>query len=323
MGPSAAGAETGEDVTVIVPVLNESESVGELAAEIDHAFAAHPELRYSVLFVDDGSTDGTWDEIVKVADTRETVGGARLRRNFGKAAALAVGSDLARGEVVVTMDGDLQDDPAEIPALLERLELGADLVSGWKRRRNDPLSRRILSKVFNRVTSAVCGLRLRDYNCGYKAGRRDVYRQVPLYGELHRYVPAMAHELGYRVEEMEVHHRPRRHGRSRYGLERYGRGLLDLFTMLVITRYGRRPGHFFGGLGLLLGLVGFGVLAYLTGVWIFTDRTIGDRPLLLLGVLFEVVAVQLVSIGILSELLLHRTAPRPESGDIVVEAVGR
>lgn len=311
-----------EDVTVVVPVLNERASLSTLVDEIDAAFGQRPDLVYAVVFVDDGSTDGTWEEIVKLSEAHRQVRGARLRRNFGKAAALAVGSDLARGQVVLTMDGDLQDDPAEIPRFLDAIEGGADLVSGWKRERRDPLAKRLPSKLFNRVTSAVCGLELRDHNCGFKAGHREIYQRVPLYGELHRFIPVMAHDLGYRVEEIEVHHRSRRHGRSKYGLERYARGLLDLFTVLVITRYGRRPGHFFGGLGLLFGVVGFAILAYLSGVWLFTDQPIGDRPLLLLGILLEVVAVQLVSIGILSELMLHRARPRPQAAEVMVASVG-
>jgi dolichol-phosphate mannosyltransferase len=161
-------------------------------------------------------------------------------------------------------------------------------------------------------------VKLRDHNCGFKAGRREIYLRVPLYGELHRYIPAMAHGLGYEVAEMEVHHRPREHGRSKFGLERYLRGLLDLFTVLVITRYGRRPGHFFGGIGVVAGVIGFAILLYLSGVWVFTDHPIGNRPLLTFGVLLEVVAVQLLAVGILAELILHRTAPRPTSQDLVI-----
>jgi dolichol-phosphate mannosyltransferase len=250
------------------------------------------------------------------------VRGIRLRRNFGKASALAVGADAATGPIIVTMDADLQDDPAEIPRFLDALAGGADLVSGWKVDRQDPLSKRLPSKLFNRITSLVSGVHLRDHNCGFKAGRREIYTRVPLYGELHRYIPAMAHGLGYEVAEIEVHHRARKHGRSKFGVERYLRGLLDLFTVLVITRYGRRPGHFFGGIGIVAALVGFLILSYLTGVWLLTDDPIGNRPLLTLGVLLEVVAVQLIAVGILAELILHRTGPRPESQDLVIDQLG-
>jgi len=310
------------DVTIIVPVLNERASIQALADEIDMTFAARPDVVHDVVFVDDGSTDGSWDEIAKLCELHEHVRGVRLRRNFGKAAALAIGSDLAAGPIVLTMDGDLQDDPAEIPRFLDALANGADLVSGWKRVRHDPLGKRLPSKVFNRITSTVSGLDLHDHNCGFKAGRREVFRSVPLYGELHRYIPVMAHDLGYRVTELEVNHRPRAHGRSKYGFERYVRGLLDLPTVLIITRYGRRPGHFFGGIGILFGIIGFAILAYLSGVWFFTERPIGTRPLLMFGVLLEVVAVQMISVGILSELILHRTAARPSRIELVAETVG-
>ena len=307
-----------DDVTVVVPAYNERDSIAQLVDEIVAAFATRPDVAYSIVIVDDGSRDGTWDAIVAAREIHPMVRGIRLRRNFGKASALAVGADVATGPVIVTMDADLQDDPAEIPRFLDALAEGSDLVSGWKRDRQDPLSKTLPSRLFNRITSIVSGVRLRDHNCGFKAGRRDIYTRVPLYGELHRYIPAMAHGLGYEVSEMEVHHRPRAHGHSKFGFERYLRGLLDLFTVLVITRYGRRPGHFFGGIGIVAALTGFVILAYLSGVWLFTDRAIGNRPLLTLGVLLEVVAVQLLAVGILAELILHRTAPRPTSHDLVI-----
>jgi dolichol-phosphate mannosyltransferase len=310
-----------DDVTVVVPAYNERDSIAELVDQIVASFASRPEVAYSIVIVDDGSTDGTWDAIAAVGATHAMVRGIRLRRNFGKASALAVGADAATGPIIVTMDADLQDDPAEIPRFLDALAGGADLVSGWKVDRQDPLSKRLPSKLFNRITSLVSGVHLRDHNCGFKAGRREIYTRVPLYGELHRYIPAMAHGLGYEVAEIEVHHRARKHGRSKFGFERYLRGLLDLFTVLVITRYGRRPGHFFGGIGIVAALVGFLILSYLTGVWLFTDDPIGNRPLLTLGVLLEVVAVQLIAVGILAELILHRTGPRPESQDLVIDQV--
>lgn len=309
-------------MTVIVPVYDERESLRPLVEEIEAAFASRAGLRGAIVVVDDGSTDGTWDEIVAIADDHPCVRGMRLRRNFGKASALAVGADAATSPIVITMDGDGQDDPAEIPRFLDALAAGADLVSGWKQTRHDPLSKRLPSKVFNRITSAASGVHLKDHNCGFKAGRREIYTRVPLYGELHRYIPAMAHGLGYEVAEISVNHRPRTHGRSKFGLERYVRGLLDLFTVVMITRYGRRPGHLFGGLGVSIGLVGLVILLYLTGVWVFTDDPIGNRPLLTLGVLLEVVAVQLVAVGILSELVLHRTTPRQTSSDLVVADLG-
>ena len=226
----------------------------------------------------------------------------RLRRNFGKAAALQAGFEEAQGEIVVTIDGDLQDDPSEIPRLLAKLDEGFDLVSGWKTKRRDPLSRRIPSRIFNAVTGRLSGLRLHDLNCGLKAYRAEVVRGLRIYGELHRFIPVLAHYRGFRVAELPVNHRPREHGRSRYGMERYVRGFLDLLTVTFMGRYRHRPLHLFGGLGLLLGAIGTLLLGYLT-VLKLMGEAIGHRPLLTLGVLLVVVGVQLVSLGLVSELV--------------------
>jgi dolichol-phosphate mannosyltransferase len=211
----------------------------------------------------------------------------------------------------VTIDGDLQDDPAEIPRLLAKLDEGFDLVSGWKARRRDPWSRRLLSRIFNTATSRLSGLRLHDMNCGLKAYRAEVVRGLSLYGELHRFVPVLAHHRGYRIAELPVNHRPREHGRSRYGLERYLRGFFDLMTVSFIGRYRHRPLHLFGGLGLVLGGLGLAVLAYLTIVKLSGDA-IGHRPLLTLGVLLVVVGLQFFSLGLISELVLSQHEERSE-----------
>lgn len=313
--------EVGVDVSVIVPVLNERRSLITVADEIDEAFTRRADLTYEVVFVDDGSTDGSWRMISRLA-ARGRARGVRLRRNFGKATALKVGVSCSIGRTVVTLDGDLQDDPAEIPRFLDELDAGYDLVSGWKEQRRDPLSKRLPSKLFNHITSRVTGVALRDHNCGFKAARREVYEQVPLYGELHRYVPATAHGLGFRIGEIPVHHRQRKHGRSKYGFERYLRGFLDLLTVVMLTRYRRRPAHLFGGLGAMVGLAGLAMLLYLGGVWVLTDQAVGTRPLLALAVLAEVVAVQLLSLGVLSELVLSRSDERPLL-DVVAQQVGR
>jgi dolichol-phosphate mannosyltransferase len=210
---------------------------------------------------------------------------------------------------VVTIDGDLQDDPAEIPRLLAKLEEGFDLVSGWKTKRRDPLSRRIPSRLFNVVTGRLSGLRLHDFNCGLKAYRAEVVHGLRIYGELHRFIPVLAHYRGFRVAELPVNHRPREHGRSRYGMERYVRGFLDLLTVTFMGRYRHRPLHLFGGLGLLLGAVGTVLLVYLT-VLKLTGEAIGQRPLLTLGVLLVVVGVQLLSLGLVSELVASHHAER-------------
>jgi len=233
----------------------------------------------------------------------------RLRRNFGKATALQAGFAEAQGDVVVTIDGDLQDDPAEIPRLLAKLDEGFDLVSGWKTKRRDRLTRRIPSRLFNAVTGRLSGLRLHDFNCGLKAYRAEVVRGLRIYGELHRFIPVLAHYRGFRVAELPVNHRPREHGRSRYGMERYVRGFLDLLTVTFMGRYRHRPLHLFGGLGLLLGAVGTLLLVYLT-VLKLTGEAIGQRPLLTLGVLLVVVGVQLLSLGLVSELVASHHAER-------------
>ena len=257
---------------------------------------------WETVFVDDGSTDGTFAALTRLHAAQERVRVVRLRRNFGKAAALQAGFEQAQGEVIVTIDGDLQDDPAEIPRLLAKLEEGFDLVSGWKTKRRDPLLRRLLSRLFNAVTGRVSGLRLHDLNCGLKAYRAEVVHGQRIYGELHRFIPVLAHYRGYRVAELPVNHRPREHGRSRYGMERYIRGFLDLLTVTFMGRYRHRPLHLFGGLGLALGAAGAGVLVYLTVLKVMGEA-IGHRPLLTLGVLLVVVGVQLVSLGLVSELV--------------------
>jgi glycosyltransferase involved in cell wall biosynthesis len=293
-------------LSVVVPVCNEEQSVAPLLDEVATALA---EYEWEAIFVDDGSTDGTFAALTRLHDGHANVRVVRLRRNFGKAAALAAGFEHARGEVVVTIDGDGQDDPAEIPRLLAKLDEGFDLVSGWKARRRDPLRRRMLSRVFNSVTSRVSGLRLHDMNCGLKAYRAEVVREIDLYGELHRFLPVLAHYEGYRVAELPVNHRPRAHGRSRYGLERYVRGFLDLLTVSFMGRYRHRPLHLFGGLGLVLGLLGTAILVYLTALKI-AGEAIGHRPLLTLGVLLVVVGMQFFSLGLISELLTSQHEQR-------------
>src|SRR4029453_6763884 len=251
------------------------------------------------VYVDDGSTDGSFAALTRLHAAAENVRVVRLRRNFGKAAALASGFAQATGDRVVTLDGDLQDDPAEIPRLLAKLEEGFDLVSGWKTKRRDPLSRRMPSRIFNRVTGRLSGLRLHDLNCGLKAYRAEVVRGLRIYGELHRFIPVLAHYRGFRVAELPVNHRPREHGRSRYGMERYVRGFLDLLTVTFMGRYSHRPLHLFGGVGLVLGAVGTLLLCYLT-VLKLTGEAIGQRPLLILGVLLVVVGLQFFSLGLIS-----------------------
>jgi len=299
-------------ISVVVPVNEEERTVALLFEELQAALDPLAEP-WEAVFVDDGSTDGSFAALTRLHSAHENVRVVRLRRNFGKAAALAAGFANAHGDVVVTIDADLQDDPAEIPRLLAKLDEGFDLVSGWKAHRRDPFTRRALSRIFNWVTGRVSGLRLHDLNCGLKAYRAEVIQGLRLYGELHRFIPVLAHYRGHRIAELAVNHRPREHGRSRYGVERYLRGFLDLLTVSFIGRYRYRPLHLFGGLGLVLGMIGFAVLAYLTALKI-GGHAIGRRPLLILGVLLMVVGLQFFSLGLISELITsqheERAGPR-------------
>jgi glycosyltransferase involved in cell wall biosynthesis len=309
-------------ISVVIPIYNEERSIALLYEELQAALDPLDD-EWEAVYVDDGSTDDSFGALTRLHARAGNVRVVRLRRNFGKAAALAAGFAQAHGDIVVTIDGDLQDDPAEIPRLLAKLQEGFDLVTGWKTHRRDPLSRRVPSKVFNWVAGRMSGLRLHDMNCGLKAYRDEVVRGLVLYGELHRFIPVLAHERGYRVAELPVNHRPREHGRSRYGLERYLRGFLDLLTVSFMGRYRHRPLHLFGGFGLLLGLTGTAILVYLT-IDKILGHAIGKRPLLTLGVLLVVVGMQFFSLGLISEMITSHHEERAlarEQRDVHVEEV--
>jgi glycosyltransferase involved in cell wall biosynthesis len=291
------------EVSVVLPVLDEVQSLGALHRELTEVLESLGRS-YEILFVDDGSRDGSFHVVEKLHRNDDRVRGVQLRRNFGKAAALAAGFRAARGHLIVTMDADLQDDPAEIPKLLARLEDGFDLVSGWKQDRQDPRSKTWPSRLFNWVTGRLTGVRFHDFNSGFKIYRREVVEEIRLYGELHRFIPALAAWRGFQVVEVPVHHRARQYGRSKFGSARLWRGFLDLLTVLFLTRYTRRPLHLFGGLGLIAWTVGFTVNVYLTGIWLSGARPIGHRPLLAFGVLCMLVGVQFFAVGLLSELVL-------------------
>ena len=306
-------------ISVVVPLLNEERSLEALYREIADALEplGHD---YEVVFVDDGSTDASLAVLSRLHDETTNVVVIHLRRNFGKAAALQAGFVEARGDLVVTIDADLQDDPAEIPKLLAKLDEGFDLVSGWKTRRNDPLARRLFSRVFNWVTGVISGVHLHDVNCGLKAYRAEVLHGIRLYGELHRFIPVLASYRGYRIAEIPVNHRPREHGRSRYGPERYLRGFFDLLSVTFMGRYKHRPLHLFGGVGVLMGAVGFVILLYLSIEW-FWGNAIGQRPLLTLGVLLLVVGIQFVSLGLLSELITSQHEERLDERERIDQLV--
>jgi glycosyltransferase involved in cell wall biosynthesis len=315
-----APASGAVDLSVVVPVFNEREAVEPLLEEVEVA-CAQTRRSWELIFVDDGSTDGSAEVLERLARERHPVRLVRLRRNFGKSSALRAGFAETRGSVVVSMDGDRQDDPAEIPALLAKLDEGYDVVSGWKQERRDPPFKRWGSRLFNRLSASLSGVPLHDVNCGIKAYRGPAIRGLDLYGEQHRLIPLIGFQRGWRVAELPVHHRPREQGRSKFGPERYVRGLLDLMGVLLIGRYQYRPLHLFGGAGLVLFLVGLLICAYLT-VEKLGGEAIGDRPLLMLGVLLIVAGIQLFTLGLVGEMI---TATRRDvrEGDMRAQLVER
>lgn len=303
-------------VSVIVPAYNEAESLPELAEQIRVAMDG-ADRTFEAWLIDDGSDDGSWDVIQRLNASDKRFHGVRFQQNYGKSAAVAIGFDRARGTYVATLDADLQDDPAGLPAMIDRLEAGADLVSGWKRKRQDPITKTIPSRFFNTVTRVVSGIPLHDFNCGIKAYRSEVVKSVNVYGELHRYIPMLAKWAGFsRIEEQEVQHRPRQYGTTKFGFERFIRGFLDLITVLFLTRFVRRPMHFFGTLGTLSFLGGFLISVYLTYAKLALGQPIGDRPLLLLGVMLILLGAQSFLAGLLGEMIV-----RPQMEDLQRYAV--
>jgi len=296
-------AASAEILSVVIPLYNEENSIAQLYRELTETLQGLGR-GYEIIFVNDGSTDGSADVLAHICERDTRVRTLHLRRNFGKAAALTEGFKEARGDIVFMMDADLQDDPREIPNFLAKLSEGYDLVSGWKFKRHDPLSKTLPSRIFNKVVSVATGMRLHDFNCGFKALRREVLEHVSIYGELHRYIPALASASGFSVAEIKVHHRSRQFGKSKYGAARFTRGLLDLLTVLFITRYMRKPLHLFGSLGLALLLAGTAVNVYLAAIWL-GGAGIGHRPLLMLGVLLMILGVQFISHGLLAEMIAH------------------
>lgn len=289
-------------LSVVVPLLDEEDSLKELYQQIVQS-AGVLGKPFEMIFIDDGSTDNSFGVLKELhaADARVRV--VRFRRNFGKSAALSVGFHEARGDVVITMDADLQDDPAEIPSLIETLEQGYDLVSGWKQRRHDPFSKTIPSRLANSVTAMMTGIPIHDMNCGLKAYRKDVVKNINVYGELHRYIPALAHWAGFRVGEKVVQHHPRKYGQTKFGISRLSRGFLDLLTVLFTTRYIRRPLHLFGVWGIISFLIGVLIDGYLSIEWFFGRTSLSNRPLFLVGILFIIVGAQFVSFGLLGEMI--------------------
>lgn len=291
------------EVSVIVPLFNEDESLNELIDQIDRAMGHR--FIYEVIFVDDGSTDDSWSVIQQIASTRNYIRGIRFRRNYGKSTALQKGFDLAKGKYIATMDADLQDDPAEIPEMLEILKSDQlDLVSGWKKVRHDPISKTIPSRFFNKVTSIISGIKLNDFNCGLKVYTREVVETLVIYGEMHRYIPVIAKWEGFeRIGEKVVQHHPRKFGKTKFGFSRFLNGFLDLVTLLFIHVYFQRPMHFFGSIGVGSIALGTMITGYLVFMRIFFEQYLSNRPLLLFGILLLVLGLQFFSVGFLGEML--------------------
>jgi len=290
------------DLSIIIPLINEEGSLVELHTQLSEVLESL-DKKYEIIFVDDGSTDKSYEILTDIHSKDSNVEIIKFRRNFGKAAGLQAGINIAKGEIFITMDADLQDSPKEIPRFLEELDKGFDIISGWKQKRYDPIHKTAPSKLFNWTTSRVSGIDIHDFNCGFKAYRREVFDYVTLYGELHRYIPVLAGWKGFRVGEIVVEHQARLHGESKYGFERMTKGLFDLLTIYVTRKYESRPLHIFGTLGLLSGFVGVSALLYLTVLWFLGMGPIGNRPLLFLGILLTLFGGQLVSFGLLGEMI--------------------
>jgi glycosyltransferase involved in cell wall biosynthesis len=295
------------DVSVVIPGLNEADSLAELARRVHETLA--PLGPYELIFVDDGSTDDSWSRIITLHQQYPSVRGVRLRKNFGKAMALKAGFKVSQAPVLVMMDADLQDDPDDLPRFIQKLAEGFDVVVGWKVKRQDPFNRRMLSAIFNKTVSRLTQVDLHDMNCGFKAYRREVIETIPIYGDLFRFIPALASAQGFRIGEIPITHHSRQYGKSRYGLERVLRGFFDLVSVLFLIRYARRPMHLFGLVGLVLSCGGLLINAYLSVLWL-SGVGIGGRPLLLLGVLMTVIGVQFASLGLLGEFLTYQGQKR-------------
>ncbi|NUM79780.1 glycosyltransferase [bacterium] len=299
------------EISVVIPLLNEEESLTELTAMIVDAIGTM-NRSYEILFIDDGSSDRSFEIIRRLQSQNPNVRALKFRKNFGKSAALAEGFRRTRGRYVITMDADLQDDPREIPNLIKKLEEGYDLVSGWKKKRFDPIGKTIPSKFFNFVTGRMTGINLHDFNCGLKGYRSEVVKDVSLYGELHRYIPALAKWEGYsRITEIVVQHHPRKYGYSKFGMARFFRGFLDLVTVLFLSRYVKRPLHFFGFIGVFIFLIGLGINTYLSIDW-FLGVPLANRPMLFLGILLMLIGFQILMTGLIGEMITHHSQKTQE-----------
>lgn len=291
------------DVSIVIPFLDEEDSLAELTEKIVSQME-QLQKTYEILFIDDGSMDNSFQVILNLKKTYSAIRIIQFRKNFGKSAALSEGFKRTLGEIVITMDADLQDDPTEIPHLIAKVDEGFDLVSGWKKERHDPLGKTVPSKLFNLTTRKLTGIKIHDFNCGLKAYRKEVIKAIPIYGELHRYLPVLAHWQGFKVGEIVVQHHARKFGVSKFGVRRFFSGFFDLMTVLFITRYRQKPLHLFGLFGLIVGAAGVAILTFLSILW-FQGYGIGHRPLLFLGVLLVIVGGQSFTLGLIGEMITN------------------
>ncbi len=308
MPPKRVGG--GPYISIVIPLLNEEESLPELSLKIEAEMKGMKLESYEIIFIDDGSTDKSYDMIKQINNRNKRFKAIRFRRNYGKSAALAVGFQKARGEIIITMDADLQDDPAEIKNLLGKLNEGFDLVSGWKKKRRDPFNKTFPSKLFNLVVSMASGIKLHDFNCGLKAYKNQVIKNLDVYGEMHRYIPALAHMKGFKVIEIPVVHHPRIYGKTKFGAMRYLNGFLDLVTVLFTHKFFKRPLHFFGGIGSLIALAGFIIDLVLSIQWAMGETALSNRPLALLGIGMIIVGVQFFSMGLIGEMIVKTNSDK-------------
>ena len=316
------------DISVVVPLYNEEESLEELVNWISRVNESHG-FSYEVVLIDDGSNDSSWQVINKLAENNQNVKGARFNRNYGKSAALDTGFKIAKGDVIITMDADLQDSPDEIPALYQKVKEGYDIVSGWKKKRHDPITKTIPSRFFNLVTRLMSGIKLHDFNCGLKAYNKDVVKNVKLYGEMHRYIPVIAKWQGFsKIGEQVVQHQKRKYGKTKFGFERFIFGFLDLLTITFVSKFRKRPMHFFGTFGVLSFL--FGIVSALWILWekidavyfskIPVSREVVEQPLFFLALVAIIMGVQLFLAGFIAELLAQQSAGKSEY--LVIDTIG-
>ena len=303
-------------LSFIIPVLNEEQSLHPLYSEILENIE---NCKHEIIFIDDGSSDGSFAVMQELAAKDKNVKIIKFRKNFGKAASLDAGFEAAKGDIIFTMDADLQDDPKEIINFIKKIEQGYDLVSGWKKKRKDPIHKTFPSKLFNAITAKFFRLKLHDYNCGFKAYRKEVIKELDIYGEMHRYIPALADSKGFKITEIPVNHRPRKFGKSKYGIERYIRGFLDLLTVKLVTSYTHSPLYLFGRIGTTFSVIGFLIGLYLTIMKFWFHQPLYNRPLLYLSILLIMLGLQFFSIGLIGELLVNQNRKQNKSKTISIE----